>query len=148
MRFLSVPHGSPLYHSALKLRDETLRKPLGLTYSDEQLAAEVNDHHLVALTGPEDDPTVVAGLILSPVADQPHQLHLRQMTVADSHRGHGLGRNLMNFAENFAREQNATEIKLHARDQAIPFYEKLGYHPVGPPFIEVTIPHQEMRKSL
>nr|MBP8249907.1 GNAT family N-acetyltransferase [Chitinophagales bacterium] len=36
----------------------------------------------------------------------------------------------------------------HARDTAIPFYEKLGYSRVGEEFEEVTIPHWEMGKSL
>jgi predicted GNAT family N-acyltransferase len=37
---------------------------------------------------------------------------------------------------------------LHARSTAVPFYAKLGYECVGDEFIEVTIPHWEMRKAL
>lgn len=149
MRFLEASHGSPLYQAAVELRTESLRQPLGLTFSDDQLAEEVNDYHIVAIDSDHDDPAaMVACLTLSPVPGHPTQLHLRQMAVAKSERRKGVGSQLMDFAENFARARDITEIKLHSRYHAIPFYQKIGYHPVGDPFIEVTLPHQEMRKSL
>jgi len=37
---------------------------------------------------------------------------------------------------------------MHARKSAEVFYEKQGYAPYGDEFIEVTIPHIEMRKKL
>jgi predicted GNAT family N-acyltransferase len=37
---------------------------------------------------------------------------------------------------------------LHARESALPFYAKLGYQRVGSRFLEIQLPHWEMRKSL
>ena len=37
---------------------------------------------------------------------------------------------------------------LHARQVAVPFYERLGYSIVGEPFEEVSIPHFKMEKGL
>jgi len=37
---------------------------------------------------------------------------------------------------------------MHARKTAELFYEKIGYAPHGDEFIEVTLPHIEMRKKL
>ena len=37
---------------------------------------------------------------------------------------------------------------LHARQTAVPFYERLGYETYGEPFVEVTIPHIAMRMAL
>lgn len=39
-------------------------------------------------------------------------------------------------------------MSLHARDTAVPFYNKLNYLQVGEPFIEVGITHFEMYKVL
>ena len=37
---------------------------------------------------------------------------------------------------------------MHARETAVPFYERLGYATVGARFEEVTIPHFKMEKRL
>ena len=39
-------------------------------------------------------------------------------------------------------------IELHARDSATGFYEKLGYRKQGLQFIEVSLPHWKMTKSI
>jgi predicted GNAT family N-acyltransferase len=37
---------------------------------------------------------------------------------------------------------------MHARKTAVPFYERIGYQVAGEEFLEVGIPHYEMRKLL
>jgi predicted GNAT family N-acyltransferase len=37
---------------------------------------------------------------------------------------------------------------MHARSTAIGFYEKMGYTVTGNEFVEVTIPHYTMQKTL
>jgi len=37
---------------------------------------------------------------------------------------------------------------LHARETAVSFYTELGYEVFGEPFVEVTVPHRKMRKTL
>jgi ribosomal protein S18 acetylase RimI-like enzyme len=49
------------------------------------------------------------------------------MAVAENTQRSGIGRLLMQFAENKAREIKLTKIILHAREQAQSFYSKLGY---------------------
>ena len=51
-------------------------------------------------------------------------------------------------AETFARQNGAATITLHARDYAVPFYEKCGYHIAGAGFDEAGIPHFPMEKAL
>ncbi|MBK6878814.1 MAG: GNAT family N-acetyltransferase [Ignavibacteria bacterium] len=48
----------------------------------------------------------------------------------------------------FSREKGFERIVMHARDSAVPFYEKLGYSKVGDMFTEVTIPHFKLFKNL
>jgi predicted GNAT family N-acyltransferase len=54
----------------------------------------------------------------------------------------------MQFAENLARDRGYKKITMHARQNAVGFYEKMGYRRVGDAFIEITIPHYVMEKDL
>ncbi len=78
----------------------------------------------------------------------PDTVRLRQMAVLNDLQGKGIGRALMNFAENLARDSGYKIMRMHARKNAIGFYEKMGYRVNGDQFIEVTIPHYVMEKQL
>ena len=54
----------------------------------------------------------------------------------------------MNFAENLARDSGYSILSMHARKNAIGFYEKMGYHVASDEFIEITIQHYVMEKRL
>jgi predicted GNAT family N-acyltransferase len=54
----------------------------------------------------------------------------------------------MIFAENVARDLGYKKLCMHARKTATGFYQKLGYSVTGEEFVEVTIPHYTMEKSL
>ena len=142
MEIQVIAHGSAAYEEAVRLRDEILRRPLGLTLTHEQLAAESNSYHLAGYL----DGVLCAYCMLTPQASG--MVQMRQVAVADSWRGQGFGRQLAEFAERYARELDFELIYCHARDVAVSFYEKLGYSHVGEPFEEVTIIHHEMRKRL
>ena len=47
-----------------------------------------------------------------------------------------------------ARKRGHWELVLHAQEEVVPFYEKLGYSAHGPSFLEANIPHRAMRKPL
>jgi ribosomal protein S18 acetylase RimI-like enzyme len=70
------------------------------------------------------------------------------MAVPKNLQGKGVGRALMQFAENIARDRGYRKITMHARKTATGFYEKLGYNISGGEFIEVTLPHVVMEKRL
>lgn len=52
---------------------------------------------------------------------------IRFMAVDDHQQGTGIGKKLMLHMEEIALKQGSSEIILHAREIAVPFYEKLGY---------------------
>jgi ribosomal protein S18 acetylase RimI-like enzyme len=79
---------------------------------------------------------------------KPGILRLRQMAVVSGLQGKGIGKVLLQFAENIARDRGYKRIVMHARKTAIGFYEKLGYKVTSTEFEEVTIPHYVMEKSL
>jgi predicted GNAT family N-acyltransferase len=70
------------------------------------------------------------------------------MAVGMGLQGKGIGRVLMNFAENIARDMGNKKIIMHARYSAVGFYEKLGYKVCSDEFEEVSIPHYMMEKEL
>jgi N-acetylglutamate synthase-like GNAT family acetyltransferase len=57
---------------------------------------------------------------------------IRFMAVQPSCQSKGIGANLMNTMEQDAWNSGAIEIILHARAQALGFYEKLGYVCIEP----------------
>ena len=61
------------------------------------------------------------------VEENPETVRLRQMAVLNDLQGKGIGRALMNFAENLARDRGYKILSMHARKNAIGFYEKMGY---------------------
>jgi ribosomal protein S18 acetylase RimI-like enzyme len=63
-------------------------------------------------------------------------------------QGKGIGRALMNFAENIARDRGYKKVIMHARSNTTGFYEKVGYKIKGDQFTEITIPHYLMEKDL
>jgi ribosomal protein S18 acetylase RimI-like enzyme len=73
---------------------------------------------------------------------------MRQVAVAPGMQGQGIGRKLVEYAEEFARDGGFDLMLLHARETAVPFYEKLGYRRLGQRFEEVTLPHWAMVKEL
>jgi len=137
-----IDHGTPEYRQMVKLREDILRHPLGLTFLPEELEQEKNNLLMAAF---EDDQMLGCCML---VEEKPQTVRLRQMAVSNDLQGKGVGKALMNFAENLARDRGYKKITMHARDNAIGFYEKLGYKKSGAEFKEVTIPHYVMEKSL
>lgn len=137
-----IDHGSREYQQMVKLRDNLLRKPLGLILVPNELEEEKANMLIGAF---EDD--VMLGCCML-VEEDPVIVRLRQMAVLNDLQGKGIGRALMNFAENIARDRGYKKISMHARKNAIGFYEKMGYYVVGDEFIEITIPHYVMEKKL
>lgn len=137
-----IPHLSPAYALCVALRRDILRKPLGLDFSETQLAAEGDSLHLACFDGD----VLVGTLLLTPKAGG--TIQMRQVAVHDRRQGQGIGRRLVVESEAEALRRGFTTMVLHARESAVGFYLDLGYRPVGSPFVEVGIPHQAMEKAL
>jgi len=137
-----IDYGTKEYQQMVNMRNEILRKPLGLNFSTDELENEKDE----ILIGAFEDEKMLGCCMLIKMTNK--TVRLRQMAVMNNLRGKGIGRALMNFAENIARDLGYRTITMHARKTAIGFYEKLGYSVVGEEFFEVTIPHFEMQKEL
>lgn len=144
--FRIIEYGSCDYHTMVDLRTEVLRKPLGLTFSAEQLQKEINDIFIGGYTQINDNNILAGCCILTPVNE--NTVQLRQMAVSPLLQGKGIGREIIMFAEHYAHSNGFHELTMHARKDATGFYQKLGYETCGEEFTEVGIPHYEMRKML
>jgi predicted GNAT family N-acyltransferase len=123
-----ITTADPEYELEKALRNRVLRVPLGLVLSDSEAG------------------TVVACVLLVIPGDG--TAHIRQMAVDERWRDRRIGAGLIAHAERTARGLGLRRMTMHARVVARGFYERLGYHAVSDEFIEVTIPHIEMEKTL
>ena len=142
MALQMIQYGSKEYEQMLALRHQMLRKPLGLVFSKEELEKEA--HNILLGCFDED---VLEGCCML-VETSKTEVRLRQMAVLSGLQGKGIGRVMMLFAENVARDRRYQKIIMHSRVTSIPFFDKLGYFVLGEPFIELTIPHVVMEKEL
>ena len=137
-----IDYGTPEYKQMVNLRNLLLRKPLGLLFDESELEKEKDD----ILLGCFEDEKLEGCCLLSKVARE--TVRLRQMAVVSGLQGKGIGKVLMQFAENIARDRGYKKVIMHARKSAVGFYEKSGYKTTGDEFEEVTIPHFIMEKNL
>ncbi|MGO4289493.1 GNAT family N-acetyltransferase [Chitinophaga sp. RAB17] len=144
--FRILEYGSCDYHTMVDLRNEVLRKPLGISFSAAQLQQEINDIFIAGFTEINTKETMVGCCVLTPINE--NTVQLRQMAVSPALQGKGAGREIIVFAEEYVRNNGFDELTMHARKEAVGFYQKLGYESCGEEFTEVGIPHYEMRKKL
>ncbi|MFD2787024.1 GNAT family N-acetyltransferase [Hymenobacter rubripertinctus] len=109
---------------------------------------------------PDDDaPTTTHALLLAPGGYAagvgrlhpcgPGQGQVRFMAVQPACQGRGVGRRVLHHLEQAASQQGLTEIVLHARAQAVPFYQRLGYAVVAPSHtLFGCLPHFLMRRLI
>jgi N-acetylglutamate synthase-like GNAT family acetyltransferase len=142
IKFVELPFNSTLQKQSVLLREEILRKPLGLKFSKAEFEEEITQFHLAAIADNK-----VIGILLLQIID-PQRIKMRQVAIRKKLQGKGIGKALVLFSEKFALNKGFTRIGLHARMEAVSFYEKLGYEAIGEQFIEVNLPHYFMYKDL
>ena len=133
MALKQIDHGSKEYQQMVLLRMEILRKPLGLGFTEEELAKEKED----ILIGAFEEEKILACCLLTKVDNA--TIKLRQMAVQNNFQGKGIGASIMSFAETVARDRGYKKLMMHARDSAIGFYEKFDFSVKGNAFIEVNV---------
>ncbi len=142
MPIKQIDHSSKEYRQMVELRNEILRKPLGLSFKKEDLEREKDD----ILIGAFEEDKMLGCCLLTRV--DKNNVRLRQMAVQNNLQGKGIGATMLNYAENVARDAGYKNMVMHARKTAVGFYEKLDYKVTGDEFEEITIPHVVMAKKL
>jgi N-acetylglutamate synthase-like GNAT family acetyltransferase len=142
MPIKQIDHGTGEYEQMLRLRNDILRKPLGLSFDKSELEKEIED----TLIGAFEEEKMLGCCLLTTIDKD--VVRLRQMAVQNNLQGKGIGATMVTYAENVARDLGYKKMIMHARKPVIGFYEKLGYKTIGDEFVEVTIAHYTMEKKL
>ncbi|MCH5600578.1 GNAT family N-acetyltransferase [Niabella ginsengisoli] len=137
-----IDYGTIEYQQMIELRNEILRKPLGMLLEGNDIAADQEN----ILIGAFEDEKMLGCCML--VREGARGVLLRQMAVRNQLQGKGIGRALMEFAETIARDIGYREISMHARTSATGFYEKMGYVTTGDEFLKLSISHVLMVKRI
>lgn len=118
--------------------------------------------HVVAYA--DDGTPIGVGRLLAPHTDtmhgpavghggmDPSVPHIGRLAVSAAARGTGAGKELMAFLEAAALERHgrsgSVRVELSAQDQALPFYERLGYAAFGDAYLDEGISHHDAFKVL
>jgi predicted GNAT family N-acyltransferase len=80
---------------------------------------------------------------------RPGIVKIERVAVLRSWRGRNVGSALMKhvMSDALANGSDCVGFLLEAQEYAVPFYEKVGFHVVGEPFLEANIIHYTMEKS-
>ena len=104
--------------------------------------ADATATHAIAVSG---DTIIGTGRLL--IRDDTTAI-IGRMAVDMEWRRNGVGGQILLFLEEEARAQGLRESVLHAQEYVKSFYAAHGYMEHGDVFLEVGIPHIEMRKRL
>ncbi|AYD49125.1 MAG TPA: GNAT family N-acetyltransferase [Arachidicoccus soli] len=137
-----IDYGTSDYDKMVLLRYQVLRKPLNLEFEENELDNDKKD----TLIGCFENDKIMGCCILTKM--DKGTMRLRQMAVHSGLQGKGVGRAILLFSENLARDFGYKKMIMHARADAVGFYKKLGYNTFDNEFIEVTLPHFMMEKKL
>lgn len=142
MQFTTIDWQSERYFQALELRDELLRRPLGLSIEDEDLSNESEYHHF----GMMDQDDLVACVTVIPLGS--NAVKIKQMAVSTSYQRKGVGTEMLRQVIQWLAACGTIKVELHARLPAVSFYQALGFESVGDEFTEVGIRHVKMVNCL
>ena len=137
-----INYNSEEYKFEVELRNNVLRKPLGMNLYDENLNSEINDFHIGAFVNDK----LVGVLILTPLNEV--DMKMRQVAVDEKFRQMNIGRKMVHFSEEFSINKGYKSMMLNARSTATGFYTKLSYNIISDLFLEINIPHYRMQKIL
>ena len=127
-----------------QLRYKVLRAPWGQAKGSEQTPDEAQHQHFAFF----NDANQIIGVgRLDQTA--PKEGQVRFMAVATNQQGKGIGKAIMDEIEAVCKTKGYLQIILHAREVALPFYQKLGYQLVAPSHLLFgEIQHYLMQKTL
>lgn len=140
---IKQPESTDEFEQYYALRYQLLRKPWGEPEGSEKDDMEDDCFHIIAR---QDDDVIGVGRIQNNSAEQ---AQIRYMAVAKEHEGRGIGRKIVNALEAYAKETGIDEVVLDAREPAVGFYERLGYHITEKSYLLFgEIQHYRMMKRL
>jgi thioesterase domain-containing protein len=124
--YCKAPQSLEEFEKYYQLRWQILRKPWQQPLGSEQDEFEQQACHRMILD--ENNSIVAVGRFHQ---TSQNQAQIRYMAVNENSQGSGIGKQLIQDLEQAAAMQGIREITLNAREQALEFYQKLGYLNMG-----------------
>lgn len=148
---------------ALAIRFEVFVDEQGVDPAAERDALDTDPRTFHSLVVDDEGIPLATGRLLAPHTDlfhgeggfgamDPALPHIGRVAVRKVARGTGAGSALMLELEAQALARHgaggSVRVELSAQDQAMPFYEKLGYTPYGPEYLDEGMPHHDAYKVI
>jgi N-acetylglutamate synthase-like GNAT family acetyltransferase len=140
---IKAPQTDSEWKAYYALRFNVLREPWNQPLGSEVLADEDQAIHAIAVAGEE-----VLG-VARMHESSPNQGQVRCVAIATTAQGKGIGKAIMAYLEDQAKTKGWTEIVLEARENAVPFYKRIGYTINAESYLLFgEIQHYRMSKTL
>jgi len=142
---IKVPQSAEQWEKYYDLRFKILREPWGQPKGSEVLKDEDEATHAMAIDTDSGQILGVARL----QKNSPTEGQVRCVAVSNEAQGKGVGKLLMAYLEEAARQQGMTLIVLDARQNAVAFYKAIGYTIIADSYLLFgEIPHFKMTKDI
>lgn len=140
---IKSPQTDADWNAYYALRFSVLREPWNQPVGSEVLADEDQAIHAIAVENGE----VLGVARMHESAEKQGQV--RCVATATKAQGKGIGKAIMAYLEEKAKQKGWGEIVLEARENAVPFYEAIGYTIVAESYLLFgEIQHYRMQKNL
>jgi len=140
---IKAPQTDSEWKAYYALRFNVLREPWNQPHGSEVLADEDQAIHAIAVAGEE-----VLG-VARMHESATNQGQVRCVAIATIAQGKGIGKAIMAYLEDQAKMKGWTEIVLEARENAVPFYQAIGYTIIAESYLLFgEIQHYRMSKTL
>ncbi len=139
---VKLVENEPEMESAVAVRFRVFVSEQAIPPEDELDNADATATHAIALYHGQ---VVGTGRL---VVREDGKAQIGRMAVDQDWRRRGVGGRILSFLEESARDQGLYSSVLHAQEYVKSFYAAHGYREHGDTFLEVEIPHVEMRKDL
>lgn len=145
MYHITTPQSLLDWQQYYELRFTVLREPWGQLKGSEVLSDEDQAQHAMVIDSQTQAVVGVARLQFNSTLEA----QVRCVAVAPAAQGKGIGRLLMDYVENIARQKGIQTIILDARENALAFYQSIGYTIYADSYLLFDkIQHWKMSKTL
>lgn len=120
-----------------EIREKVFVNEQGIPRSREKDGRDEEATHLIARLGEEPIGTARIRYVNN-------EAKLERISILKTYRKRGFGKKLVKKSIGYCEKKEVSKIFLHSQIYLQSFYEKIGFKPVGEPFLEAGVEHVKM----